>query len=171
MAEARFFATGDWRPAAPGAPASDAFAVSGLNSVEVIGSADLVHEFDLAGGMLELSAMQYIPSGTTGTTYFILLNTYNDGGPNDWSGQTSFDLAAGTIAFWHGGEATILYDQWVELKYIIDLDNNTVDKYYNGELIATDQWDDNVNGTLGAIDLFGNGASSVYYDDITIASL
>jgi len=166
---------GGWKgwdnTAGAGAPASDAFAVSGLNSVEVIGSADLVHEFDLAGGMLELSAMQYIPSGTTGTTYFILLNTYNDGGPNDWSGQTSFDLAAGTIAFWHGGEATILYDQWVELKYIIDLDNNTVDKYYNGELIATDQWDDNVNGTLGAIDLFGNGASSVYYDDITVTRL
>ena len=157
--------------AGAGAPASDAFAASGLNSVEIIGSADLVHEFDVAGGMLEFSAMQYIPSGTSGTTYFILLNSYDDGANQDWSVQTSFDLAAGTIAFWHGGEATILYDQWVELKYIIDLDNNTVDKYYNGELIATDQWDDNVNGTLGAIDLFGNGASSVYYDDITIASL
>jgi len=154
--------------AGAGAPASDALAVSGLNSVEIIGSADLVHEFDLAGGMLEFSAMQYIPSGTTGTTYFILLNTYSDGGTKDWSIQTTFDLAAGTIGFWHGGETTILYDQWVEMKYIIDLDNNTVDKYYNGELIATDQWDDNVNGTLQAIDLYGNGASSVYYDDITV---
>jgi len=155
--------------AGAGAPASDALAASGLNSVEIIGSADLVHEFDLAGGMLEFSAMQYIPSGTTGTTYFILLNSYDDGANQDWSVQTTFDLAAGTIGFWHGGEATILYDQWVELKYIIDLDNNTVDKYYNGELIVTDQWDDNVHGTLGAIDLFGNGASSVYYDDITVA--
>jgi hypothetical protein len=154
--------------AAYGAPASDAFAVSGLNSVEIIGSADLVHEFDLAGGMLEFSAMQYIPSGTTGTTYFILLNTYSDGGSKDWSIQTTFDLAAGNIGFWHGGGATILYDQWVELKYIIDLDNNTVDKYYNGELIVTDQWDDNVHGTLQCIDLFGNNASSVYYDDITV---
>jgi len=155
--------------AGAGAPASDALAFSGLNSVEIIGSADLVQEFDLAGGMLEFSAMQYIPSGTTGTTYFILLNSYDDGANQDWSVQTTFDLAAGTIGFWHGGEATILYDQWVELKYIIDLDNNTVDKYYNGELIVTDQWDDNVNGTLGAIDLYGNNASSVYYDDITIA--
>ena len=35
----------------------------------------------MAGGIVEVSAMQYIPSGTTGVTYFILLNTYNDGGP------------------------------------------------------------------------------------------
>jgi hypothetical protein len=157
--------------AGAGAPASDAFAVSGLNSVEIIGSADLVHEFDLAGGILELSAMQYIPSGTTGTTYFILLNSYDDGANQDWSVQTTFNLDTGAIGFWHGGEATILYDQWVELKYIIDLDNNTVDKYYNGELIVTDQWDDNVHGTLGAIDLFGNNALSVYYDDIKITRL
>ncbi|HUT45632.1 MAG TPA: PA14 domain-containing protein, partial [Sedimentisphaerales bacterium] len=152
-----------------GAPASDAFAVSGLNSVEVIGTADLVHEFDLAGGMLEFSAMQYIPSGTTGTSYFILLNTYSDDGSNnDWSVQTIFDLAAGTIAFWGGETTTILYDQWVELKLVIDLDNNTVDEYYNGELISTHEWDDNVNGTLGAIDLYSEGASSIYYDDITV---
>jgi len=113
--------------------------------------------------------MQYIPSGTTGQNWFIVLNTYNDGGDKDWSLQTTFDLAAGTIAYWHGGEAAIVYDQWVELKYVIDLDNNTVDKYYNGEFIVTDQWDDNEHGTIGAVDLFGNGASSVYYDDFTLA--
>jgi len=58
----------------------------------------------------------------------------------------------------------------VELKYIIDLDNNTVDKYYNGGLIATDQWDDNNHGTLQCVDLFANGASAVYYDDIVLGS-
>jgi len=78
-------------------------------------------------------------------------------------------LAAGTLTFWNGETATILYDQWVELKCIIDLDNNTVDEYYNGELIATRQWDDTQHNTLGALDLYSEGASSIYYDDITVS--
>jgi len=156
-----------------GAPVSSSYAYSGSNSVEIVGSADLVHEFDLAGGRWEFSAMQYIPSGTTGESFFILLNQYSDagsGGPaNDWSVQTNFNLATGVISPWHSGAGQIVYDRWVELKYIIDLDNNTVDKYYNGELIGTDVWDDNDHGTLGCIDLYGNGASSIYYDDLSIS--
>jgi hypothetical protein len=155
--------------AGAGAPVSDAFASSGTNSVEVVGSADLVQEFDVAGGTWTFSAMQYIPSGTTGTTYFILMNQY--GATNDWSTQTTFDLAAGTVTFWGGETTWILYDHWVELKLVIDLDNNTVDEYYNGILFSTHEWDDGESGTLGAIDLYGAGASSVYYDDITVSSL
>jgi len=153
-----------------GAPVTDTVALSGANSVEVVGSADLVHEFDLSGGVIEFSAMQYIGSGTSGTANFILLNSYDDGANQDWSVQTTFDLGAGAVGYWNGGAATIVYDEWVELEYVIDLDNNTVAKYYNGELIETAQWDDNEHGTLGAIDPFGKGASSVYYDDITIST-
>jgi hypothetical protein len=164
---------GGWKgwagDAGAAAPTSDAQAFSGTNSVEIIGSADLVHEFAVAGGKVVFSAMQYIPSGTTGTSYFILMNTYNDPGADlDWSTQTEFHLDTGQVVFWHGGTASIVYDQWVELKYIIDLDNNTVDKFYDGKFVVTDQWDDNAHGTLQAIDLFGNGASSIYYDDITV---
>jgi len=154
-----------------GAPASDALASSGSNSVEVVGSADLVHEFIAAGGIWEFSVMQYIPSGTTGETFFILLNTYNDGGPYDWSVQLDFNLGAGVVTSQNlGGDLTanIVYDQWVELKLIIDLDSDSVEEYYNGELLSAHEWDDNDNPTLGAIDLFGNGASSIYYDDLTL---
>lgn len=165
---------GGWKgwdnTAGAGAPTSSSQAFSGSNSVEIIGAADLVHEFDITGGRWEFTAMQYIPSGTTGTSDFILLNTYNDNGDKDWSVQTEFNLDNGAIVYWHGGSAEILYDQWVELKYVIDLDNNTVDKYYNGEFVVTDTWDDNDHGTLQAIDLYGNNASSIYYDDIVIAA-
>ena len=165
---------GGWKgwdnTAGAGAPTSNSQAFSGSNSVEIIGAADLVHEFDVTGGRWEFTAMQYIPSGTTGTSDFILLNTYNDNGDKDWSVQTEFHLDTGAISYWHGGSGEILYDQWVELKYVIDLDNNTVDKYYNGEFIVTDTWDDNDHGTLQAIDLYGNNASSIYYDDIVIAA-
>jgi hypothetical protein len=154
-----------------GAPVSSAFAFSGANAVEVVGSADLVHEFAVAGGAIRFSAMQYIPAGSTGSTYFILLNQYGDGGPYDWSIQLKFDLGAGiATAEAEGGGATaqILFDQWVEIAFVIDLDANTCDWYYGGTLVTTHPWDNDAHGTLQAIDLFGNSASPVYYDDITI---
>jgi len=153
-----------------GAPASSVQANSGRISAEIGGNADLVHEFDFAGGNLELSAMQYIPDGTTGENFFILLNQYSDGGPYDWSAQLNFNLGSGIVTSNFGGDATanIVYGQWVELKFDIDLDGNTVDEYYNGTLLSTHEWDDTINGTLQAIDLYGAGASPIYYDDITV---
>jgi hypothetical protein len=169
---------GGWKgwnndPAA-GSPASNAFANSGTNSVAVIGSADLVHEFDIAGGLVEFTAMQYIPRGGSGESYFILLNRYSDSGTQAWSVQIRYDLASGVITSDNGGGATgnIVYDKWVELKFMIDLANNSVSEYYNGSLLSTHAWydtnDGNAGGYLQAIDLFGNGASTVYYDDLSI---
>jgi len=156
-----------------GAPASNVQANSGSISAEIGGDADLVHEYGLAGGNLELSAMQYIPGGTTGNSFFILLNTYNDGGPYDWSVQLDFNLGAGTVTSNFGGDVTanIVYGQWVQLRFVIDLDKNTISEYYDGALLSVHEWDDNVNGTLGCIDLFANGASPIYYDDIMLDSL
>ena len=158
--------------ASAGAPTSSSYAVSGTNSVEIIGAADLVHEFDITGGRWELTAMQYIPSGTTGVSWFILLNTYADNGTQDWSVQTQFNLDTGAITTQYDASASavIVYDQWVEIKCLIDLDKNTVDEYYNGVFFTTHQWDDGQKKTLQVIDLYGNGASSIYYDDIVIAA-
>jgi hypothetical protein len=170
---------GGWKgwagDAAAGAPASDAFAFSGKNSVQILGSSDFVHEFAVAGGVAEFSAMQYIPSGGTGETFFILMNQYNDPGNGlDWSVQVKFNLANGAItadqpATPNSGK-TIAFDKWVQINLVINLAANTVDMYYDGVKIATGIWDDNVHGTLQAVDLFGNGASSVYYDDIVITT-
>ncbi len=123
------------------APVSDVFASSGSNSVEVIGSADLVQEFDIVGGKFVLTAMQYIPSGTTGVTYFILLNQY--GATNDWSTQTQYNLDTGGITPWTGAQdaVTIQYDQWIQTKREVDLDENTVVEYYNGAQIDSRVWD------------------------------
>ena len=157
-----------------GAPASDLVAFSGAISAEIGGDADLVHEFDVTDGKWVFSVMQYIPSGTTGQNWFILLNQYSDagsGGPDkDWSLQYVFDLAAGTVTSQEsGGTANIVYDEWVELMFIIDLDNNSAEGYYNGALVGGQDWDDTAHPTIGAVDLYGAGASSIYYDDIVIA--
>ncbi len=130
---------GGWKgwnndPAA-GANVSTKFACSGTQSAEILGSSDLVHEFRRAGGKWALSLRQYIPSGSTGISDFILLNRYRNGGSNDyddWSIETQYNLQTGAITCWHGaipGAATILFDQWVEIKLLIDLDQNTFEEY------------------------------------------
>jgi hypothetical protein len=159
--------------AAVGAPVSNRFAHEGRNSIEILGSSDLVHEFNLSGDKRVLTIYQYIPSGARGTTTFILLNRYRDGGPYDWSIQTDYNLTAGTITPWTGdtgSNARIVYDQWVEIRLVIDLTANTFEESYHGTRIAAGVWDNNAHGTLQAIDLFGNGASSVFYDDLKIES-
>ncbi|MCL5280921.1 MAG: hypothetical protein M1376_13565 [Planctomycetes bacterium] len=159
--------------AAAGAPVSNRTAHGGRNSIEILGSSDLVHEFHLTSGKWTVTAYQYIPTGARGATYFILLNTYQDDGPYDWSVQTEFDMTAGIITpaiGATGSPAKIVYDQWVQIRLVIDLTANTFEESYNGTKIATGPWDTNAHGTLQAIDLFGNGASSVYYDDLKIDS-
>ncbi|MEZ4767473.1 MAG: hypothetical protein R2844_03500 [Caldilineales bacterium] len=36
-------------------------------------------------------AWQYVPTDFIGQSYFILLNTYNDNGPYNWSTEVVFD--------------------------------------------------------------------------------
>ena len=174
-ADAGVHGQGGWKGwdnvAAADASVSDRVAHTGRNSIEIGGDADLVHEFDLSGGKWVLTAWQYIPSGATGESYFILLNTYADGGPYDWSAQTEYDLTGGTIRSSDAREtARIVYDQWVEIKFLIDLTANTFEEYYNGVQIASGEWDNDEHGTLQALDLYADGSSAVYYDDIKIES-
>lgn len=159
--------------ASAGATVSNLIARSGRNSIEIRGSSDLVHEFSLSSDKWVVTAHQYIPSGAQGITWFILLNTYRDGGSNDWSLQTKYDMTAGTITPYLGGTGgtnRIVYDQWIEIKVLVDLTANTFEEFYNGTRIAAGTWDDDAHGTLQALDLYGNGASSIFYDDIALDS-
>ena len=152
------------------APTSGAQFVSAPNSAEIGGTADLVHEYNVAGGQVTYFAQQLVPRGGSGQNYFILLNQYNDLGPYDWSVQLNCDMDAGQIVSDFGGGASlpINWDQWTELRFEIDLDANTVDEFYGGNLLATHQWDDDGKNTFEAVDLFANGASPIFYDNIGI---
>jgi hypothetical protein len=165
----------DSSPAAAGT-ISNAQANSGSNSMEIGPAADAVHEFTgfNTSGIYDITAMTYVPSTMTGQQYFIVLNTYADGGPNNWSLQILLDAAnnqviADTV---FGGTATLIEDQWVELRANVNLDTDTQTLYYNGAQFATGSWTGGVSGggalNIGAIDLFGNGASAMYYDDVSI---
>ena len=148
---------------------SDKYAFSGTQSTEVNGSADAVQVFDITEGKWVLTAMQYIPSGTSGVSRFHMQNTYRNGAIGR-STQWSFSLSDGVIGedYDEAASASIIYDQWIELKLVIDVDNDYVEQYYNGKLFSARAWAFSGTSQIQSIDLYGNGASSVYYDDIMI---
>ncbi len=153
---------------------------SAANSVDITGASDLVHEytgFGAGSGTWTYTAWQYLPSGSTGTTFFIMLNTYADAGPNNWSVQVQFNHTTGNVV--NDGVSTgtmpIIYDQWVELKVVIDLNADTQTFTYNGAVLYSGSWSGQVSGggavNIAAVDLFANGASSAFYDDISLSNL
>ena len=70
---------------------SDDQSLSSPNSLRLDATSDVVQQFSgFNSGQYQISAWQYFPSTATGYQYFILLNTYNQGGPYNWSTQIEF---------------------------------------------------------------------------------
>jgi hypothetical protein len=171
---------GGWKgwfndPAA-GALTSNAQARSAPNSVDVLGATDLVHEYSgYTTGQWTYTAWQYVPDNFAGQSYFILLNTYNDAGSGlNWSVQVQFDGAQNLVINdgVSGGNLPLVKGQWVEIRVEINLDSNTQAFYYNNQQLYTGTWTEEVSGggavNIGAVDLFANAASSIFYDDISL---
>lgn len=166
--------------AAPGASAlvSAAQARSGGASVAIAGATDLVKEYKgVNAGGWRYSAWQYIPTTFTGTSYFILLNTYRDTAGTDgknWSTQVKFTNSQ-VLPDFAGGSATVVKGQWVELRVDIDFAANLHRFSYNGAQVFERSWTNGTTGggvlNLAAVDLFANGASPVYYDDISLTPI
>jgi len=151
---------------------TDVQALSGPNSVAISPTSDLVHQFSGATtGQWTVTAWQYIPSNTVGAQYFLLLNTYNDGGPYNWSLQLRFQDGVVT----NDGDLSnfpIVFDEWVEIRVEIDLVADLQTIYYAGSFLSQTSWTDGISGNgilnIGAIDLYSAGATDIYYDNITV---
>ena len=146
------------------------------NSIAIVGNNDPVREFSgVTSGQWTLTTWQYIPSGMTGLSYFILLNTYVDVGTNNWSTQVSFNSSTGVTndGVSGGNIPALITNQWVEIRVEIDLDANTQTFYYNNQQLFTGSWTNELSGggvaNIGAVNLFANSASVVYYDDMSLA--
>jgi hypothetical protein len=132
-----------------------------------------VHEYaGISAGEWVFTAWQYVPAAFSGTSYFILLNTYADGGPYDWSVQLRFDGAAGTVTddFRTGDAVSLVRNSWAQIRIEFDLSANTVSQFYNGTRIATGAWTTGPDSLreFAAVDLFANGSGLVYYDDMSL---
>ncbi len=145
------------------------------NSVEINGTVDLVHEYEgYTSGLLPYRCLQYIPANFSGESYFILFSEYDDSGStNIWAVQLRFDSDLDVVESEFNGEQTpLVYDTWVEINCWIDLDTDWLQIWYNGVLLAQHAWTDTIEGTgqgtlnVAAVDLYANGATSVYYDDM-----
>ncbi len=177
---------GGWKgwgnDAAAGATVSTAQVVSAPNSIAIAGDSDLIHEFSqFTSGSWTVTAKQYVPTSFTGKSYFIFENVYSDTNMSviSWSTQVFFDSATGTVAnesdAANPGTATLVKGQWVDIKMVIDLDADTQTFWYNGAQLYSGSWSNQFPGqsvpgitAIGSIDLFANGASVIYYDDIKI---
>jgi hypothetical protein len=152
-------------------------ALSAPNSVNITSTADLVHEYSgYIAGEWVYTAWQYIPPDFLGESYFILMNQYDDAGTVwNWSVQVNFNantnLVMNTGA--SGGTLPLIKGEWVELRMEIDLTNDLCAFYYGGQLLYQGTWTGEVSGggiyNLAAVDLFANGATPIYYDDISLA--
>lgn len=186
---------GNWEEWGPGAGAfvTSNQSRSPANSIDINGATDLVHQYTgYTTGKWVYKTMQYIPSTMTGSTYFILLNTYAyPAGPYNWSVQVEFSIANGIRG--NFGTNTINHnvvplvtDAWAEIQVVVDLDQNWTQFYYNGVLLDEPNladhpalgggynWTGGVFGggtgalNIAAVDLYANTATSVYYDDISL---
>ncbi len=154
---------------------SDAFAHGGSNSVLIQTTSDLVQRYGgYSAGPWTYTAWMYIPGNFTGQTYFIMLNTYPTNNNNNWSVQVYFQNGQVVNTGLTGGSLPWLLDQWVELRLEIDLDNDLQTFYYGGNVLYTASWTgEQVAGgalNIAAVDLYANGASPVYYDDMSLIS-
>lgn len=174
--------------AASGAATSALFAHSGSSSVAITGSAsgstsDLVHEYNITSGPLRFTAWQYIPTGATGDTYLILMDRYKaksngnqDQGNKHWATQLHFDLSTDTLhdnLFGSFGSLPVVRDQWAQIRVDIDLAANSQSIWYNDQHLATLPWNRYSGGAmrLQAVDLYGSSTTTVYYDDVGVASI
>jgi hypothetical protein len=118
---------------------------------------------------------QYIPTGLTSVTYFIINNEYADGGPYDWAMETHMDPA--TMKVWdqlrdpgQTTAATLVLDKWIEVRTEIDLDANYMEHFYNGQKISSGIWNAFGGGAVAIanLDLYGPHSQPVYWDDLAL---
>ena len=158
---------------------TDAFAHGGTQSIVVEGSNDGVIEFDdITTNRYRVEFYLYIPAGKQG--YYNIMQNFNPtGSGNVWGMQIFFQNGTGSIDGNGSAEQTFEYenDTWIKMQHFIDLDNDWVDMYIDGELVHAYQWSHGTfnDGTgLNKLDAFNfyawneGGTCQYYMDDFLI---
>jgi len=153
-----------------GAAAADAFvtdiqAYTAPHSLAAIPTTDIVQVFTETSGQWIMTAYMYIPTGSTGNQFFIMLNSYWPN-TNDWSIQVELNADAGTVTDTMASVVgTMIYDAWVQIRVEIDLDLNLYDLYYNDVYLSSFAWQSTGVNEIAALDIFSDGGSTIFWDD------
>ncbi|MCF7794707.1 MAG: T9SS type A sorting domain-containing protein [Candidatus Cloacimonetes bacterium] len=147
---------------------TDAQANSPSNSILVEENNDLVFIMeDYYAGVYSMDLDMYVPSGYSG--YVNLQKTTTPG--EEWGFQAYF-MTDGNASIDAGAEAAAVFpyshDEWMDLRIVVDLDNDWADFYVDGELEIGWQWTLGTFGTPGLLQLGGmniwGGANSATTD-------
>jgi len=151
------------------------------NSLAVSGSADIVHQFaGVNSGTWYARVRDYVPSTQIGDLYFTILNRYDGAcatvGGCDWSVQLRMCqggcFPSGTVESMGGssnlgtGSTSLITDQWVDVVVEINLDTNQYSIWYNNVLLDTLPWRVTGDLNVAAFNLFANGSTESYMDDV-----
>ncbi len=159
-----------WNETATDGMVTDIFSFSGEQSLLVEDGDDVVALLGITEGIIEISAMVYIPSDHTGASHFILMNEYEANGTQSWGLQIDIDPAAQTIGI--GANAIpLLLDTWAEIRVIVDLNTDLQYVYYDDEELAFNlDFASSSVVELSAIDLYADtGSSGFFVDDIFVS--
>lgn len=182
----------DWDLApSTGGVISTAFANSGTQSYQAGGNSDAIQPFNITTGVWSLKSRMYIassgPNAMTKTTWYILMDLYTHNGPKDWALQVSFNIGGANNgnAVWSGGQNAgsafnFTFDKWMCLDAQIDLNNDQLDFFVDGQQLGTTgPWTTATGGAnstarISAIDLWSNvqpAGSGPFYDDFSLTPL
>jgi len=172
-----------------GNPSANAMVVdnqflSAPNSLAVSGEADIVRQFTGLTDYWFTGVDTYVPSTASGEQWFILLNRFDGGAcagtDCNWSVQVVMCASGCTTAGVNPGFATnfggsevagsgstqLITDQWVEIMVAMQFFSNQYSVWYGGTLLDTLPWTETGDLTLAAIDLYSNGSTESYMDDV-----
>ncbi|MFT7678190.1 MAG: hypothetical protein ACI8QC_002176 [Planctomycetota bacterium] len=157
---------------------------AGSQSISIADGSDSVHDITGAtSGQWIVSTYVYLPSTSTGFFDWIVMNSYQDGGPYEWACYYDFDMTSGQLNFFGGGTTTVssvVFDAWVELRIEVDLDGDFATAYYNGTSITSWVWTAGYNGAqahasagIETFDLYAlpGATGEVFFDDMSVVQV
>jgi hypothetical protein len=147
------------------------YSFTASQSVVIVTNNDVVYDFTNlpsgrpTSGVWTASIKTYVPSGSTGIGWYILMCNYPT--TLEWAVQTNFDASLGQVKDGSVGRK-LRYDEWVSFVVSIDLDNNLYSSWYGNRTLAVQRAFSSL-GTkeISALDLYGDagGLSGLWYDD------
>ncbi|MEZ6016051.1 MAG: hypothetical protein R3F49_13105 [Planctomycetota bacterium] len=163
---------------------SSAYANSGTRSIQPNPGSDTIQQFTPpTSGTWEFIGHVYIPTGFTSQLDYMVMNAYQHGGPYEWGSWIEFSGTNGTVTCNCGGFGSnvtgIPYDRWVEVRQVLDLDNDLAEIYFDGVLFANYIYSTGYSGSAGhavgsiaALDLYATGSGpGMYVDDLSLEPL
>jgi hypothetical protein len=129
---------------------------------------DVVRVHAITGGKWVYTARTYAPSASSGTAFFILLNTYP---AFSWSLDMMFDMTLNEVSTIETGitPVPLIENQWVEVRVHINLDSLTQQIFYNCQSMGSITW--GTAPTLQALDLYSDSTDEFYYDNVRLESV